>query len=82
MFFFLSDRFVPFVFMALGHRKAPLGPPKYKKLCDAETLPLWEEFAFFNWLLVSVAAPSEACTGFCGNVHLWCSGCFSCGLGR
>ena len=31
MFLFLSDRFVPLVFMALGHRTAALGPPKYKK---------------------------------------------------
>ena len=31
LFFFLSDRFVPFVVMALGHRTAPLGPPKYEK---------------------------------------------------
>ena len=29
--FLLSDRFVPFVLMALGHRTALLGPPKYKK---------------------------------------------------
>ena len=29
--FLLSDRFVPFVLMALGHHTALLGPPKYKK---------------------------------------------------
>ena len=27
--------FLPFVFMALGHRTAPLGPPKYKKKAQA-----------------------------------------------
>ena len=27
----MSDRFVPFVFMALRHRTASLGPPKYEK---------------------------------------------------
>ena len=36
-FFFLSDRFVPFVFIALGHCTGPLGPPKYKKTRKGKT---------------------------------------------
>ena len=40
LFFFLSDRFVPFVFMALGHRTTPLAQPKYKKNYPSPKLTL------------------------------------------
>ena len=33
----MSDRFVPFVFIALGHCTGPLGPPKYKKTRKGKT---------------------------------------------
>ena len=48
LFFFYSDRFVPFVFMAFGHLTAPRGPPKYQKKYTGFPLSLTDGYAMLK----------------------------------